>query len=542
MAFDKEIEDFLVVLRQSGLLPPGGENDVMADLAKQDAKPAGARGLADEFVARQMLTSWQAENLLKGKRRGFHLGPYVILRPLGHGAMGSVYLAHHVMMKRDRAIKILASKYREDADLLARFQVEAVTVGALDHPNIVRAYDFNKDKISDTEVYYLVMEYVDGQDLQRMVVTDGVLGYKQAADFIRQAAVGLAYAHDAGFVHCDIKPANLLVDGKGTLKILDLGLARFASQARKASGAESSVSGTPDYISPEQIADSRKVDGRADIYSLGLTFYFLLVGHRPFMKQSLPEILSAHCTDRPAPIHETRSDVPFELTGIFEKMTAKSPEKRYRNAGEVAAALQAWLDNDVFGQSSRLTAIKAAAMRSRHRGTSPPADSKPTTTTGADLELAPMENAPMENASPVEPRAEGPRVEEQRSSPTIAARAAAGSTRRSRTGEKELSPPADREKGGAAPAKAAPIPATPKSSSGQPEEPTAVAYMVAHLPFGLDPSQGPPKALRDIAHEGEPWWQPIARVVGGSPWIWAAVGGLLLVVVLLVLWFFLSAV
>jgi serine/threonine-protein kinase len=383
------------------------------------------------------------------------------------------------------------------------------------------------------------MEYVEGQDLQRMVAKDGVLGYRKAADFIRQAATGLAYAHEAGFVHCDIKPANLLVDGKGTLKILDLGLARFASEARKASNAGPSVSGTPDYIAPEQIADSRRVDGRADIYSLGLTFYFLLVGHRPFMKQSLPEILSAHRNDRPQPIYESRSDVPFELTGIFEKMTAKAPEQRYQSASEVATALQTWLDNSVSGQSSRISAIKAAALRSRQRGIAAPADAEPKATEGADLELAPMDEQrvkeqPMEGQLAREQPVEKQPADKQRSSSTISTRAASGSTRRSRSNEKDAPPQADGAPGGVAPAIPAPIPASPREGPVESTEPSAVAYLLAELPFGPDPSQGPPKALRDISHEDEPWWQPLARVIGGSPWLWAAVVGLLLVVAVVV--------
>ncbi len=514
MALEKEIEDLVVALRLSGLLPQGRESALLAELANQGVKPADARGLAEEFVSRQILTPWQAEMLLQGKHRGFHLGPYVILRPLGQGAMGSVFLAHHVMMNRCRAIKILASKYRKDPDLLNRFQAEARTVAALDHINIVRAYDFNKDTSSGTEVYYLVMEYVEGQDLQRMVAKDGALEYQRAADFIRQAAAGLAYAHEAGFVHCDIKPANLLVDGKGVLKILDLGLARFASEARRASDAEPSVSGTPDYIAPEQIADSRSLDGRADIYSLGLTFYFLLVGHRPFMKQSLPEILSAHRSDRPPPIYESRPDVPFELTGIFEKMTAKSREQRYKTADQVVAALQSWLDSATSGQSSRLSAIKAAAIRSRQRGTANSAGGEPKSTAGADLELAP--------------------VEEQRSSPTISMQAAAGSTHRSRTSEKEEPPRADSERDGIGSAKPSPIRASPLSSSVDAAEPSAVAYLVAALPFGPDPSQGPPKALSAISHGGQYWWPQIVRVLRGSPWLWIGLGGLLLVAAILV--------
>ena len=203
------------------------------------------------------------------------------------------------MMHRRCAIKVLPSKSREDRDLLNRFQLEARVVAALDHPNIVRAYDFNKDISTGSEVYYLVMEYVEGQDLQRMVAKEGALEYRRAADFIRQAAVGLAHAHEAGFVHRDIKPANLLVDGKGILKILDLGLAKFAREARFASPGGPLVSGTPDYIAPEQIRDSPSLDGRADIYSLGFTFYFLLVGRRPFMKNTLPEILWRTRTNNP---------------------------------------------------------------------------------------------------------------------------------------------------------------------------------------------------------------------------------------------------
>ena len=163
MAPEKEIEEFLAALRQSGLSPEGGEIAVLAELAKQGVKPADARGLAEELVRREVLTAWQAEMLLRGKHRGFHLGPYVILRPLGHGAMGSVFLAQHVMMHRRCAIKVLPSRYREDPDLLDRFQIEARAVAALDHAHIVRAYDFNKDTSTGNDIHYLVMEYVEGQ-------------------------------------------------------------------------------------------------------------------------------------------------------------------------------------------------------------------------------------------------------------------------------------------------------------------------------------------------------------------------------------------
>ena len=208
------------------------------ELRASESPPTDAASLAEALVRREVLTPWQSEMLLKGKRKGFHLGPYVLLRPLGQGAMGQVFLAKHVMMDRRCAIKILATKYREDPDLLARFQVEAKAIAALDHPHIVRAYDFNRDMIAGKEVFYLVMEYVEGQDLQRLVEKDGPMPYQAAAEFIRQAAVGLAHAHEAGFVHRDVKPGNLLVDTKGVLKILDLGLARLARRSGVATSGD----------------------------------------------------------------------------------------------------------------------------------------------------------------------------------------------------------------------------------------------------------------------------------------------------------------
>ncbi len=284
--------------------------------------------------------------LLQGKHRGFRLGPYRILRPLGQGGMSKVFLGEHEMMRRRCAIKVLPSKYEEDPDLLNRFHLEARAIAALDHPNIVRAYDFNKDVRYGKEIHYLVMEYVEGPDLRRMVEEQGPLDYRKAADFICQAAEGLAHAHAAGFVHRDIKPANLLVDPHGVLKVLDLGLARFtfdAEQALDAAEGGQSAVGTADYVAPEQVVDSRNVDGRADIYSLGHTFYFLLTGHRPFSKPTIMELLMAHRAEEPEPIGKSRPDVPLELEAIIDKMTAKSPIQRYQTAKEVAEKLRNWL-------------------------------------------------------------------------------------------------------------------------------------------------------------------------------------------------------
>jgi eukaryotic-like serine/threonine-protein kinase len=509
MAIPQTIEGFLTVLRQSGLTPNGCENTVLAELAGQGVEPTDAQDLAQEFVRREILTAWQAEMLLQGKNRGFLLGPYVVLRALGHGTMGSVFLAQHVLMNRRCAIKVLPNKYRADPDLLNHFQIEARAIAALDHPNIVRAYDFNRYTSAGSDVYYLVMEYVEGQDLQRIVTKEGMLAYQRAADIIRQAALGLAFAHEAGFVHRDIKPANLMVDGKGVLKILDLGLATLAREADQGAQAGAHASGTPDYMAPEQIVASGSLDGRADIYSLGLTFYFLLVGRRPFIKSTVAEIFGAHRNEEPLPIEETRPDVPFELTSIFKKMTTKSPEQRYKNAGDVATALQTWLQDLADGRPSRLAAIRSMAMRSRQQGTSGPSDVKPPATEGVGLELKPLE--------------------EQPPCPTVSGRAPSAGTKRSRTSEKDAPvpdrSPADRDSDRATPANLAPPAAKPDVAVSEP------FVLFPELPFLTPPPrQVPPK----VAKGWRTWWGRSVREVQSSPWLWAGVGALFVAVLILI--------
>ena len=366
MAAEQPADSFWDLLRQSGLVPDEQVRALEAELGGAGAKLQSSSAVADELTRRGVLTEWQADNLKRGKTRGFHLGPYRILRPLGQGGMSKVFLAEHEMMHRRCAIKILPNKYQEDSELLGRFHLEAEAIAKLDHPHIVRAYDFNKDVRYGKDIHYLVMEYIDGQDLRQMVEQHGPLDYRQAADFIRQAAEGLAHAHTAGLVHRDVKPANLLVDRNGVLKILDLGLARFTfegEQAWQTSEGEQSAVGTADYVAPEQVMDSRSVTGRADIYSLGLTFYFLLTGRRPFPKSTLPELLMAHKMERPEPIGKLRPDVPTDLVDIIERMTAKQPFMRFQSAKDVAEALQTWLHESESGREySRISALMAAAM------------------------------------------------------------------------------------------------------------------------------------------------------------------------------------
>ncbi|MCH7990354.1 MAG: protein kinase [Planctomycetes bacterium] len=306
---------------------------------------------ADALVSQELLTHWQAEKLLRGRYKGFFLGKYRLLSLLGKGGMSSVYLAEHVMMRRRCAVKVLPLKHVQKPSSLARFHRESQAVAALDHRNIVRAYDVDVDNDieKNQEVHFLVMEYIDGQSLQELVRNNGPLGFVDAADYIQQAADGLQHAHQAGMVHRDIKPANLLVDLKGVVKILDLGLARFFDDRDEKSLTvenDQKVLGTIDYLAPEQALDSHTVDARADLYSLGCTFYYLLTGHPPFTEGSLAQRLMSHQINEPPPIKESRPDVPAGLVEFVNKMMAKDPDRRYQTAEELSQAVTTWLQRN----------------------------------------------------------------------------------------------------------------------------------------------------------------------------------------------------
>src|SRR3954465_6021872 len=297
--------------------------------------------LAELLIHENLLTRWQADKLLAGKHKGFRLGKYKLLGQIGKGGMSSVYLAEHELMKRRVAIKVLPRNRVGDSSYLERFRLEARAVARLDDPNIVRAYDID----NDGDTHYIVMEYVDGQDLHQLVVGQGPLNYDTAADYIAQVANGLQHAHEMGLVHRDIKPANCLVDKHGTVKLLDLGLAKLTEddQASLTMANEENVLGTADYLAPEQALNSHEADSRSDIYSLGCTLYFLLTGSAPFPEGSISERLLKHQTARPDSIFKTRPDAPPSLVEFCESMMSKKPIERPQTAGEVAAILKDWL-------------------------------------------------------------------------------------------------------------------------------------------------------------------------------------------------------
>lgn len=316
--------------------------------------PADPDGLANDLIDAGLITSWQMDQLMKGKYRGFKLGKYTLQGHLGTGGMSSVYLSQHPIMRRPVAIKVLPKSRVAKSSYLERFELEARAVAALDHPNIVRAYDID----NEGDTHYIVMEYVEGLDLQRIVERDGPLGYERAADYIAQAALGIQHAHDAGVVHRDIKPANCLVDPTGVVKVLDMGLAKFSQDESSLSAVhKDSVVGTADYLAPEQAVNSSNVDHRADIYGLGGTLYYLLMGHAPYPEGTLTERLLKHQKEEPTSIYSKRPDAPATLIDICRRMMAKKVDQRIQNASTVAAELRQWLDGRGGGPSESKTGL-----------------------------------------------------------------------------------------------------------------------------------------------------------------------------------------
>jgi serine/threonine protein kinase len=271
------------------------------------------------------------------------LGEYQIVRPLGQGGMGRVYVARHTKLGREVAIKVLASHRLGDERLRRRFEAEMQAVGRLSHPHIVTAHDARE--IAGTAV--LVTELIDGMDVGQLVRRTGPLPVADACELVRQAAVALEYTHGQGFVHRDIKPSNLMLSRDGQLKLLDLGLARLqlADADRSEMTGTGQTMGTADYIAPEQVMDSRNVDGRADIYSLGCTLYKMLTGEAPFAgddHQTVFAKLTAHVSSAAPSLASSRAEAPGALVKLVDAMLAKDPAERPQTPRDVAEQLAKW--------------------------------------------------------------------------------------------------------------------------------------------------------------------------------------------------------
>lgn len=271
------------------------------------------------------------------------LGDYEILREIGHGGMGVVYQAQHRLLNQIVALKVLPEPALGDRQAVRRFQREMLSVGSLNHQNIIRALNAGAER----DVHYLVMEYVDGWDFRELVAQQGRLAPGAACELIRQAAVGLQYIHEHDMVHRDIKPANLMLARDGTVKVLDLGLARLETRHRSRGLTHpGSPMGTVDYMAPEQWADSSAVDIRADIYSLGCTLFFLLAGQPPDAMNAgeTPSRRRMSKQQTHPPVAALRPDCPPDVDKILALMLAEEPDERFDTPGEVADALSVLAD------------------------------------------------------------------------------------------------------------------------------------------------------------------------------------------------------
>jgi serine/threonine-protein kinase len=318
----ESVDAFVETIEKSGLLSA----DAMSKVRELAAKAENPKALARPLVKDGTLTNWQANQLLYG----FHklvIGKYKLLNQLGAGEMGRVYLAEHVQMARRHCLKVLSRRHTSKPDVLKRFLDEAQGVCALEHRNLSHVYDVNQDG----NQYYLVMEYVEGQDLQSQVAKAGKLPVAESLEYVRQTAEGLAHAHEQGVVHGDLKPSNLVLDEGGTIKILEIGQARLAEGPQgpidKDETAETSSLAAAIYHAPEQRGQTRSIDRRSDIYSLGSVLVYLLTG------KAAPDALAADSQLKQV------AKLPESLQKLAVRMMAESPDDRPANMKAVLSEL-----------------------------------------------------------------------------------------------------------------------------------------------------------------------------------------------------------
>jgi serine/threonine protein kinase/Leucine-rich repeat (LRR) protein len=330
------LERFVKQLEESGVLA----GDALKEFLPPKAEPTDAEELARELIRQKKLTKFQAEEIYKGKGRSLVLGNYVLEEKIGAGGMGQVFKARHRRMDRLVAVKLLPATLTKDRAAVARFEREVKAAAKISHPNIVAAHDAD----CADGVHFLVMELVDGSDLSALVRRSGPFPVDKAIDYVWQAAKGLEAAHADGIVHRDIKPGNLLLDKKGVVKILDMGLARLTAEGDGSPQAEltttGTLMGTIDYMSPEQALNTKAADARADIYALGCSLFFLLTAKATYDGDTLMKKVLAH-RDRPIPrLRSFCPEAPAQLEAVFTKMVAKKIVDRYQTMTEVIAALE----------------------------------------------------------------------------------------------------------------------------------------------------------------------------------------------------------
>lgn len=341
--------------------PPSPRGDSTRRTRVDSDETAVPVGLSEQMAAKLTQRSSASRSVSDGPSLQGKVGGYQILKKLGQGGMGAVYLAKQTSLDRNVALKVLAPRLASDPHFVSRFTREAFAAAQLTHHNVVQIHDIGVEhnQNNDTDVNYFSMEFVVGKTLARMVEETGRLDPEAAVGYVLQAARGLKFAHDHGLIHRDVKPDNILLNDQGVVKVADLGLVKRtgvaetlpqqdrsanASKAISADQTQTSIAmGTPAYMPPEQARDAAAVDARADVYSLGCTLYDLLTGRPPFVGRTAAELMTKHAKEQIVPPDRLDKHIPPELSKIVMTMLAKKPEDRYAGMGEVITALEGWL-------------------------------------------------------------------------------------------------------------------------------------------------------------------------------------------------------
>jgi serine/threonine-protein kinase len=284
---------------------------------------------------------------------------YELQEVVGHGGMSTVYKAHDSLLERNVALKVLHQQYNEDEDFVERFKHEARSVAQLQHPNIVTVIDRGEEDGRQ----YIVFEFIDGENLKELVVRKGRLGLRDALEIAREIAHGLAFAHDHGLVHRDVKPQNVLLNGDGRAKVTDFGIARSLDVDHGVTQT-GTILGTSNYIAPEQ-ASGQPVDAHTDVYSLGIVLYEMLTGELPFPGESFVAIAMKHIQEPSPNVLDVRGDIPLRVAEMIDRALEKDPEQRFPTMDAFAAEIEASLAELDRGEDGAVTMVVPAAQRLR---------------------------------------------------------------------------------------------------------------------------------------------------------------------------------